>query len=100
MLEEEHEVPGLPSGSGVYYRGTGGWTAPQSLLVWTPWYAYPKAGFRRRTVSPVAFGGSHSELQVSERRPTFYLEREPASRSRWFIVRLTSRRDERVLRLV
>jgi hypothetical protein len=97
--KEDRAVPGLPSAGGPYFRGPSGWLTLKSFLLWPPLYS--SRGFWSRSTHnfAVPLSGSHSELQIAEARPAFYV-REPGSIPDWRVVRLTSRDNERLLRLV
>ncbi len=92
-------APGLPTQPGVYYRGSSGWIALASFLLWpplmAPWNA--AAGFARKDYS-IALPGLHARLQISEPRPTLYL-REPQSSAAGQLLQLATRKDHRELRL-
>jgi hypothetical protein len=96
--QEDRAVPGLPSGGGPYFKGNSGWVTLRSFLLWPPMYS--RISWSRSTHNvAVPVSGSHSELQIAEARPAFYV-REPGSMREWRVVRLTSRNNERLLRLV
>jgi hypothetical protein len=66
--------------------------------LWPPFYSNWNLSLRRRHEYNVPLGRSHADLQIREPQPAFYL-REPAAGG-WQIIRLTSRDDQRLLRLV
>jgi hypothetical protein len=92
--EEYRAAPGLPNSSGVYYRAPSGWVVLPSSPIWPPFYSF-SIGSR---AFEVPLGGSHAGLQIVGQKVGFYL-RKPSSLN-WRIVRLTSRGDERLLRMV
>jgi hypothetical protein len=96
--EEARAVPGLPSAGGVYYRSSPGWVMLRSFLLWPPLYSTWNFRPRRTHEYSIPLGGSHSELQIGEAQPTFYI-RETDSGEAWQIIRITARDNERVLRL-
>ena len=96
--EEDRAAPGLPNLSGVYYRAPSGWVALPSSLVWPPFYSSSNFSFLRSREYEVPLSGSHADLQIAGRQVGFYL-RNPSSFN-WQIVRLTSRGDKRLLRIV
>jgi hypothetical protein len=96
--DEDRAAPGLPGSSGVYYKAPSGWLMLRSFLFWRPFDPVWSLGSGRRQEYHVFLRGSHADLQLAERQPTFYL-REPASR-RWRLIRLGSRDDQRLLRFV
>jgi hypothetical protein len=97
QMEEDRAAPGLPASSGVYYKAPSGWVVMPSSVVWPPFYSFTGLGFLRAREYNVPLGGSHAELQIAARQPVFYL-RSPSSLT-WRIVRLTSREDQRLLRI-
>jgi hypothetical protein len=96
--QEDRAVPGLPSGGGPYFKGPSGWVTLRSFLFWPPMYSAISWSRSTHNVN-VPVSGSHSELQIAEEQPAFYV-REPGSMREWRVVRLTSRNNERLLRLV
>jgi len=92
--EEDRAAPGLPNPSGVYYRASSGWVVLPSSPVWPKYYSF-SLGARGYDVP---LGGSHANLQIGGQKVGFYL-RKPSSLN-WRIVRLKSRGDERLLRMV
>jgi len=98
QLEEDRSAPGLPNSSGVYYRAPSGWVVLPSSLVWPPFYSSSNFSFLRSREYEVPLSGSHADLQIDGRQVGFYL-RNPSSFN-WQIVRLTSHRDKRLLRVV
>jgi hypothetical protein len=96
--EEHRAVPGLPGSSGVYYRDPSGWVTLRSFLFWPPLYSVSSLNSWRSHEYSAPLAGNRADLQIVERQPTFYL-REPASHT-WRIVRLASRKDQRLLRFV
>jgi hypothetical protein len=98
QLEEDRAAPGLPNSSGVYYRAPSGWVVLPSSLVWPPFYSFSNFAFVRSRQYEVPLGGRHADLQIAGQKVGFYL-RAPSSLY-WQIVRLTSRGDERLLRIV
>ena len=92
--EEDRAAPGLPNPSGVYYRASSGWVVLPSSPVWPPFYSF-SLGSRGYDVP---LGGSHADLQIGGQKVGFYL-RKPSSLN-WRIVRLKSRGDQRLLRIV
>ncbi len=95
--EEDRAAPGLPGSSGAYYKAASGWVSMRSFLFWRPFDLDSSLYSGRGREYHVSLGGSHGDLQLGERQPTFYL-REPASRS-WRLIRLGSRDNQRLLRL-
>jgi hypothetical protein len=95
--EEDRAAAGLPRASGVYYQAPSGWVVMPSSLVWPPYYSFSGLAFMRARDYNVPLGGSHADLQIAGRQPVFIL-RAPTSLT-WRIVRLTSRDDERLLRI-
>jgi hypothetical protein len=98
QLEEDRAAPGLPNTSGVYYRSPSGWVPLPSVPIWPPFYSFSSFAFLRSREYEVPLGGSHANLQIDVQHVGFYL-RSPSSLN-WRIVRLTSRGDERLLRIV
>jgi hypothetical protein len=96
--QEDLAVPGLPGSAGVFYKAPSGWVTLGSFLLWPPLYSGWNAFSRRSHEHDVTLAASHADLQISEPQPTFYL-RKPASDG-WRVVRLESRDDRRLLRLV
>jgi hypothetical protein len=96
--EEDRAVPGLPGSAGVYYRAPSGWVTLRSFLLWPPFYSGWSLYSGRGHEYNVPLGGSHASLQIAEPQPAFYLQ-TPAS-GVWRIIRLASRDDQRLLRLV
>jgi len=97
--KEDRAVPGLPSADGPYFRGPSGWVTLRSFLLWPP-LDFPRSVWSRSVHNfTVPLGSTRSELQIAEARPTFYI-REPESMPEWSVVRLISRDNERLLRLV
>jgi len=95
---EDQAVPGLPDRAGVYFRGSSGWVGLSSFMFWAPFYS-GWAWMHRRHEYSVPVGNAHSELQIAEGRPSFYVRMRNASEV-WQIVRATLRNDQRELRLV
>ena len=95
--EEERAVPDLPGAAGVYFKSPAGWVNVGSLMLWTPFYSGWN-WYRGSRESSVVVGAAHSELQIREPQPTFYI-RKPASADPWQVVRVTARSDQRLLRI-
>lgn len=94
--EENRAVPDLPRQSGVYFKAPSAWAKVESFLLWSPRSGWNWYGDDHK--STVVLGSAHSGLQISDPQPTFYV-REPASGAPWRIVHLTSRNDQRLIRL-
>ena len=96
--EEDRAAPGLPGSAGVYYRVPAGWVTLRSFLFWPPLYSGWSVFSRRSHEFSVPLTGSHADLQITEPQPVIFLRR-PASHT-WRIIRLASRDNQRLLRLV
>jgi hypothetical protein len=95
--EETRAVPGLPDRVGVYFKAQSGWAGLSPLMLWTPFLA-AQSWYDGRRESSVVLGAAHSQLQIREPQPTFYL-RQPVSGDPWQIVRVGARNDQRLLRV-
>jgi hypothetical protein len=95
--EENRAVPDLPSQAGVYFKTSSGWTKAGSFLLWSPFYSNWN-WFHGAHEYSVPVGNGPSALQVREPQPTFYV-REPSSGEQWSIIRVTSRKDQRMIHL-
>ena len=95
--EEDRAVPDLPGRAGVYFKTPSGWVNVGSFLLWTPFFS-ASGWYHRSRDSSIVLGSAHSGLQISEPRPAFYV-REPASSAPWQLVRLSTRKDQRLVRL-
>lgn len=94
---EDRAVPDLPAAAGVYYKGPSGWVTPPSFLLWTP-FVTGWDWFSGAHVSSVNLGSGTSPVQASQAQPEFYL-REPATDRGWRIIRLGTRKSQRLLQL-
>jgi len=92
-------IPGLPSSSGVYYQSAQGWIALRATLLWPQqrgiWPLPIQLRYQERVIRLADFW---APLQVSERRPTFYVRGSYAGQ-KWKLLRLTQKRDQRELRV-
>lgn len=95
--EEDRAVPDLPRQAGVYFKTPGGWVDVGSFLVWSPFYSGWN-WFRGAHEYSVPVGNGASQLQLREAQPTFYI-REPSSEGPWRIIRVTSRKNQRLIQL-
>lgn len=95
--EEDRAVPDLPGAAGLYFKSSSGWVPVQSFLLWTPFYSGWN-WFHHVHQTSIPLGSGRSGLEITNARPTFYA-REPAAAKGWEILHLTSRKDQRVLRL-
>jgi hypothetical protein len=95
---EDRAAPGLPDRSGVYFRGPSGWVRLSSAVFWLPLYS-GEAWMRGSPRYFVPLGKGHSEHQLTEALPNFYV-RTPISSEPWQIVHATLRKDQRELWLI
>ena len=97
MQQEERAVPGLPAGAGLYLKESSGWVPLSSFLFWAPLYSGSSWLHGSHKYS-VPLDKAHSAFQITESRPNFYV-REPASDQSWQIIHLSSRDDQRQVRM-
>lgn len=95
--EEDRAVPDLPRAAGLYFKNPSGWIDVGSFLWWTP-FDSAWAWMRGRRQYSVSLSDSAPELRLSEAQPTFYV-REPSSEGPWRIIRLTTRKNQRLVRM-
>jgi len=100
LLEKQQEetVPGLPQAVGVYFKTGSGWAQLPSFVFWTPLYSgWAWMGGKHQYSIPL---DDHPRgVKVSGTKPTFYVRQARAGQE-WQIGRVTSYKDERVLRMV
>jgi hypothetical protein len=93
--DEQNAAPGLPPRAGMYLRNSSGWTPLTSVMLWLPSFD-SMAWFRKKHEYAVPVGSGHSELQIAQTQPSFYV-RAPSSLEPWQILRTTLGRDQQRL---
>lgn len=94
---EDQAAPGLPDSAGVYFRASSGWVHLSSFLFWAPFYSM-RTWMYGSHESSVPLGQGHSEPQIGEAEPSFYI-RMSSSGEAWQLVHADFRKDQRQLKL-